>query len=46
VTVSSMLTAARWVSGRGDEGDAITTQLVRAVVADLTRSASTSCDVR
>jgi hypothetical protein len=46
VTVASMMTAARWVTGGADDGDMITTQLAKAVVADLTRNASTSCDVR
>ena len=45
VTVSSMMTAAKWVTGGTDDGDMITTQLAKAVVADLTRNASTSCDV-
>jgi hypothetical protein len=46
VTVSSMMAAAKWVTGGGDDGDVITTQLAKVVVADLARSASTSCDVR
>jgi len=47
VTVKSMLSAARWVTGRDSgEGDLITTQLAKVVVSDLARSASDSCNVR
>jgi hypothetical protein len=47
VTVNSLLTAAKWVTGggKGDQ-DVVSTRVARVVAEDLVRTASTSCDVR
>jgi len=46
VTVKSLLNAAGWVAGgKAARDDVVSTRVARAVVEDLTRKASTSCDV-
>jgi hypothetical protein len=47
VTVTSLLSAAGWASGGGmARKDVVSTQVARAVVNDVTRKASSSCEVR
>ncbi len=45
VTVTSLLTAANWLTGGKSGPDRVSTSVARAVAEDLLRKASTSCGV-